>query len=116
MLQDLVDYLSSCDDDASMGFDVTNDKAFGKWIQKFVNYANRNEDNNAIYALKNEMIFKLSAMGITVYDELVTDKNGMLILPDSDYYEDTHTGTEYTKVNKAVVYSRRRLLARGEIS
>ena len=116
MLQSLVDYLSSCDEDANIGFDVTKDKAFGEWIQKFVNYANRNENNNTLYALKGEIISKLSTMGITVYDELLTDEHGVLILPDSDYYEDARTGTGYTKVNRAVVYSRRRLLARGEIS
>ena len=76
----------------------------------------RNENNNTLYALKGEIISKLSTMGITVYDELLTDEHGVLILPDSDYYEDARTGTGYTKVNRAVVYSRRRLLARGEIS
>lgn len=116
MLQALVDYLSSCDEDADLGFDVTKDKAFGEWIQKFVNYVNRNPGNNTLYALKEEMISKLSAMGITVYDELLIDDNGVLILPDPDYYDDARTGTDFTKVNRAVVYSRRRLLVRGEIS
>ncbi len=115
MLGAYAEYLRGIEQDAKLGHDASKDRFFGEWIQKFVSYTLRHEDNRSIQLLRDEFVEMLDSMGITVYYELEKNEAGGIILPDEEYYVDERSGEEFIRVKKPIVYSRRQLLARGTI-
>lgn len=115
VFEELFAWLAKKEQNDRQGYDITRDRQFGQWVQKFVDHVNRHEDNPSLQALKQELTSKLEIMGITVYDQLEADGSGHLLLPDTDFFRDARLGEQYTAVTRAIVYSRRGLLARGEI-
>ena len=117
-LEDLVAYVTEKESDLALGFDISNSKSFGEWVQKFTDYANENQQNTDIAILKGELQSKLRTMGISVYDTLHRGKDGAIQLPERNSYRDERNDetAEYNMVKHAVVISRRGVLAIGEIA
>lgn len=117
-MEAVTNYVKDREQDAALGFDVTDSKSFAEWIQKFVDHANRNPDSRALNLLKEELVSKLLTMGISVYDELTYDAKGEPLLPDRDSYRDERPADadKFSTVRHAIVSSRRRLLAPGELA
>lgn len=111
----LIDHLRSMEEKGKRGHDVTKDKAFGQWIQKFYVYAARHGEERSMQAMKEELTDLLASMGITVYDEIILNEMGLPDLPDETYYIDEREGENFTRVKRPVVYSRNRLLAQGTL-
>ena len=116
-IKDVVAYVKEKEDDLALGFDISDSKSFGEWIQKFVDYVNENQQNTDVVILKSELLSKLRTMGISVYDTLHRGKDGVVQLPEKNSYRDERSDetAEYTTVKHAAVISRRGVLAIGEI-
>lgn len=117
-LGDVIAQAKEKEDDAALGFDITASKAFGDWVQKFVDEANREDAGDELSMLKGELISKLRTMGISVFDRIRSGKDGKAALPPRDSYRDSRPEghNEFTQVIHAVVYSRRGVLAVGELA
>ena len=116
-MEEVAAYVKEKEDDRALGFDISDSKSFGEWVQKFVDYANENPQNSDVAILKGDLLSKLRTMGITVYDVIRHCKNGEIQLPERDSYRDERIdeNAEYSVVKHAVVISRRGVLAIGEI-
>lgn len=95
--------------------DIALDRGFGEWVQKFLVYAEKQEDNRRLQQLKDGLLDRLASMNLHVYDEVSLDENGKPDVPIQDYLIDSRMGEAYTKVVKPAIYSDRDILARGEI-
>ena len=117
-LSDVIANAKEKEDDASLGFDVTASKAFGDWVQKFVDEANRDGADDGFAMLKDELVSKLRTMGISVFDHIRRGKDGKAALPPRDSFRDSRPEgrDEFTRVFHAAVYSRRGTLAVGELA
>lgn len=115
MLKAEVDYLREIEAEVQKGHDVTGNERFGQWVQKFVVYVGRHEEDRNIQMLNNELRNVLDSMGIAVYDELLLDEAGVPLLPHQTYYTDEREGEAFTRVKRPVVYSERKLLAKGTL-
>ena len=106
------------EDDAAIGFDITGSKAFGDWVQKFVDEANREDAGEELAMLRGELVSKLRTMGISVFDRMRRGKDGKAALPPRDAFRDSRPEghDEFTRVVHAAVYSRRGILAVGELA
>lgn len=113
-LQRLLNYIVSYEEDNAEGYDVTTDRKFGEWLQKFLIYSSQSDDRK-IGRMQDELITRLAAMKIMVYDEPVLDENGLPDIPHLDYLIDRRTDETYHEVTKPAIYTRKGLLARGEI-
>ncbi len=117
-LGEVIDSAKEKEDDAALGFDITASKAFGDWVQKFVDEANRDGADDGFAMLKNELVSKLRTMGISVFDRMRRGKDGKSALPPRDAFRDSRPEghDEFTRVIHAAVYSRRGILAIGELA
>lgn len=117
-LSEAVSCMKRVQDDASKGYDITDSRQFGEWVQKFVDYCNDSPEDSNLRVLKGELLSKLRMMGIEVYDAIRKDGYGNVILPGTDGFRDERTTAEagYSEVRHAVVSSRRRVLAIGELA
>lgn len=117
-LEEVIAYVRKKEADLALGYDVTDSKEFGEWIQKFIDYSNRHTENNDLDILKEELISKLSLMGIEVYDSLKKNaQTGEPLLPERSCYRDGRTddNIEFSEVVHSAVKSRRGVLAIGKI-
>lgn len=117
-LGNVIDSAKEKEVDLALGFDITASKAFGDWVQKFVDEANRDGADDGFAMLKDELVSKLRTMGISVFDRIRRGKDGKAALPPRDSYRDSRPEghNEFTQVIHAVVYSRRGVLAVGELA
>lgn len=113
-LRSLLNYVASYEADVAEGYDITTDRQFGEWLQKFLIFAAQSEDRK-IGRMYDDLITKLAAMKITVYDELVLNDNGEPDIPCLEYFVDKREDGAYHKVTKPAIYTKRGILARGEI-
>ena len=96
--------------------DIEIDRNFGEWVQDFLVYADNNPDDEELQVIKKQLIHRLTMLNIHVYSELDLDDSGKPNLPYPDYVIDRHIGENYKKVVRPAVFSKRSLLARGEIT
>lgn len=114
----LLKYVRQQEEERTLGFDITESKSFGDWVQKFADYCNRNIENHDLNGLRGELFSKLGIMGIEVYDTLEHDSvSGKVILPDRTWFKDERStdDADFTTVKHAAVISRRRVLAIGTL-
>lgn len=118
MVENVVERVKYQEGDRALGFDVSDSTNFGEWVQAFVDYANAYPENNDLRILKCSLVSQLRTMGIVVYDTLLKNPDGTQNVPDKDSFKDERPSDDsrYVKVCHAVVYSRRRVLAFGELA
>ena len=117
-LGNVIDSSREKEEDSALGFDITASKAFGDWVQKFVDEASRDGADDGSAMLKDELVSKLRTMGISVFDRIRRGKDGKTALPPRDAFRDSRPEghDEFTRVVHAAVYSRRGILAVGELA
>lgn len=117
-LGDVIASAKEKEEDSALGFDITASKAFGDWVQKFVDETRRDGADDGFAMLKDELVSKLRTMGISVFDRIRRGKDGKAALPPRDAFRDSRPEghDEFTRVIHAAVYSRRGILAMGELA
>ena len=117
-LSEVVSCVKRIQEEGSMGYDISDSRQFGEWVQKFVDYCNDSQENSDLRILKGELLTKLRMVGIDVYDTIRKDGAGNVILPVSGGFRDERITSEcaYSVVRHAVVSSNRRVLAIGELA
>ena len=115
LVNKLMNFVEKHEHDISEGYDVTLDRVFGKWVQRFLVYADSTEDRRLL-RLRDDLVTLLGSMKIQVYDQLELDEEGKPAVPHTDYLLDNRSGEEYHEVKIPAIYSSRSLLAQGEIS
>lgn len=118
MIENVVERVKYQEADRALVFDVSDSTSFGEWVQAFVDYANKYPENNDLRILKCSLVSQLRMKGIVVYDTLLRNPDGTQNVPDRDSFKDERPSddSEYVRVCHAVVYSRRRVLALGELA
>jgi hypothetical protein len=118
MIENVVERVKYQEADRALVFDVSDSTSFGEWVQAFVDYANKYPENNDWRILKCSLVSQLRMKGIVVYDTLLKNPDGTQNVPDRDSFKDERPSddSEYVRVCHAVVYSRRRVLALGELA
>ena len=95
--------------------DVGTDRGFGEWVQQFWLYCEKHPEDMQLQMLRGLLLSRLACMGIQIYDSPELNDAGEPDVPFRDYLIDKHQGDTYTEVSVPVVYSKKALLARGEI-
>ena len=114
-LEELVQSLNVIEEKYNQVLDVSKDRGFGEWIQQFWVYCDKNPDDPNLQMLRGLLMSRLSCMEIHVYDTPELNENGKPDVPFQDYLIDRRQGDAYTEVTVPAVYSKKALLARGEI-
>lgn len=105
---------TDCEPTVKLPYNVAEDRDFARWIQLFALHVKRHEERN-LTVLYEGLKDALEPMGIFVYDEIQTDDEGNVVLPNADYFMDLRAGEEWTEVPLPVVYNRERVLMMGQI-
>lgn len=95
--------------------DVGTDQGFGAWIQQFWIYCDKHPEDQYLGMLRNTLRSRLACMGISVYDTPELNDAGKPDVPYQDYLMDSRQAEDYTEVPVPAVYSKKALLAKGEI-
>ena len=116
-IEELCSSISRFEYDSNQKPDVSIDRNFGEWVQKFLVYVDSKPDDRKLQLLRDLLIDRLASLNINVYDEVIINDDGKPDVPFPDYLLDSRAeGQEqYEKVLRPAVFSSRSLLARGEI-
>lgn len=107
-------YVSRYEAEWDKGYDITVDRRFGEWAQRFL-VQTADSDDRAMLRLHESLLNHLADMKIHVYDALVLNDDGTLNVPYQDYLIDAREGETYREVVQPALYSDRGLLARGKV-
>lgn len=116
-LEKICSEISAYEEKNNSKADVEINQEFGEWVQKFLLFADSNPDDRKLQNIRSALISCLASMNISVYDEVQLRDDGTPDVPIQDYLYDKreNSETDYKKVTRPAVYSKRALLARGEI-
>lgn len=113
-MNQLIKYIEKYEREQAAGHDITVDRKFAEWVQKFCLFASQSDDRE-LYYLKESLLDRLACMDICVYDELILKEDGTPDVPFDDYLIDAREDEIYHEIVCPLIYSNKGLLARGKV-